>query len=106
LPSRFLTPWGTYRALRDQLGSVRGVYLAGNHITRRDDFKDREELVLLLHGFFQTRNIWEVMEDRLRFDGYAVLSFNLGGLLHRFNTNPIEGCCTASTPTPSTAWRS
>ncbi|MBW2255046.1 MAG: hypothetical protein JRI25_10665, partial [Deltaproteobacteria bacterium] len=89
MPSRFLTPWGTYRALRDQLGSVRGVYLAGNHITRRDDFKDREELVLLLHGFFQTRNIWEVMEDRLRFDGYAVLSFNLGGLLHRFNTNPI-----------------
>jgi pimeloyl-ACP methyl ester carboxylesterase len=66
------------------------VYLAGNQITRRDDFKDREELVLLLHGFFQTRNIWEVMEDRLRFDGYAVLSFNLGGLLHRFNTNPID----------------
>ncbi len=87
---RFLTPWSAYRGLRDQLGSVRGVYLAGNAITRRDDFKGREELVLLLHGFFQTRNIWEVMEDRLRFDGYGVLSFNLGGLLYRFNTHPVD----------------
>jgi pimeloyl-ACP methyl ester carboxylesterase len=49
----------------------------------------REELVLLLQGFFQTRNIWEVMEDRLRHDGYAVMSFNLGGI-NRFNTNPVD----------------
>jgi pimeloyl-ACP methyl ester carboxylesterase len=48
------------------------------------------ELVLLLHGFFQTRNIWEVMEDRLRFEGYGVMSFNLGGLLWKFNTHPID----------------
>lgn len=88
--TRFMTPWGAYRALRDQLGSVRGVYLKGNKITRRDDYKGRDEIVLLLHGFFQTRNIWEVMEDRLRFDGYGVLSFNLGGLLYRFNTQPVD----------------
>ena len=87
---RLFTPWGAYQELRDQLGSIRGVYLAGNKITRRDDFKGREEIVLLLHGFFQTRNIWEVMEDRLRFDGYAVVSFNLGGWLYRFNTHPID----------------
>jgi triacylglycerol lipase len=87
---RLFTPWGAYQELRDQLGSIRGVYLAGNKITRRDDFKGREEIVLLLHGFFQTRNIWEVMEDRLRFDGYAVVSFNLGGWLARFNTHPID----------------
>ncbi len=88
--TRFLTPWSAYAALRDQLGSVRDVYLAGNRIVRRDDFRGRPEVVLLLHGFFQTRNIWEVMEDRLRFDGYGVLSFNLGGLLYRFNTHPVD----------------
>src|SRR5690606_1708480 len=37
-----------------------------------------------------TRNVWEVMEDRLRFDGYGVMSFNLGGMFYRFNTQPIE----------------
>lgn len=80
---------GVYRYLRDQLGSIRDVYVAGNAIERRDDFGEGE-VVLLLHGFFQTRNIWEVMEDRLRFDGYSVMSFNLGGLLYRFNTKPVD----------------
>jgi pimeloyl-ACP methyl ester carboxylesterase len=47
-------------------------------------------LVILIHGFFQTRNIWEVMEDRLRHDGFGVISFNLGGLLWRYNTRPID----------------
>lgn len=84
-----LTPWRAYGALRDQLGSVRGVYLAGDRVRRRDDMGQREELVLLIQGFFQTRNIWEVMEDRLRHNGYAVMSFNLGGV-HRFDTNPID----------------
>lgn len=57
---------------------------------RRDDHAQHDETVLLLHGFFQTRNIWEVMEDRLRHDGYGVLSFHLGGLLWRYNTHPID----------------
>ena len=87
---RLLTPWGTYGALRDQLGSIRGVYLAGNSLDgRRDDFGTAQEVVLLLHGFFQTRNIWEVMEDRLRFDGYAVMTFNLGGMFG-FNTRAVD----------------
>lgn len=86
---RLVTPWGVYGAFRDQLGSVRNVYLAGNSVVRRETFESRE-LVLLLHGFFQTRKIWEVMEDRLRHDGYGVISFNLGGLLYRFNTRPID----------------
>lgn len=86
---RLFTPWGAYGALRDQLGSVRNVYVAGNAIQRRETY-ERRELVLLLHGFFQTRKIWEVMEDRLRHDGYGVISFNLGGLLYRFNTRPVD----------------
>lgn len=75
------SPLRTWRALRDQLGSLRGVYGAQNRIVRRDDFASFDETVLLLHGFFQTRNVWEVMEDRLRFDGFGVFSFDLGGLL-------------------------
>lgn len=84
-----MTPGWLYRKLRGQLGSLRGVYVRGNDISRRDDFAERET-VLLLHGFFQTRNIWEVMEDRLRFDGYSVMSFDLGGLAYRFNTRPVD----------------
>ena len=98
-------PSGAYHLVRDQLGSIRNVYLRGNRIVRRGDFALHEETVLLLHGFFQTRNVWEVMEDRLRHDGYGVFSFDLGGLLWRFNTrsisdlssmiaDKIEGVCT------------
>ena len=75
--------------LRDQLGSIRRVYLRGNRIVRRDDFANHAETVLLLHGFFQTRNVWELMEERLRAQGYGVFSFDLGGLLWRFNTHSI-----------------
>lgn len=80
------SPRRAYRALRDQLGSIRKVYLRGDRVVRRDDFARHTEAVLLLHGFFQTRNVWEVMEDRLRYDGFGVFSFDLGGLFARFNT--------------------
>jgi triacylglycerol lipase len=80
------SPRRAYRALRDQLGSLRRVYGRGNRVVRHDDFARAPETVLLLHGFFQTRNVWEVMEDRLRYDGYGVFSFDLGGLFSRFNT--------------------
>jgi triacylglycerol esterase/lipase EstA (alpha/beta hydrolase family) len=79
-----------YRAVRDQLGSLRRVYARGNRVVRHDDFAQKQEAVLLLHGFFQTRNVWEVMEDRLRYDGYGVFSFDLGGLFSRFNTERPE----------------
>ncbi len=69
---------------------MRGVYLSPDRVERRDDAHQHDDVVLLLHGFFQTRNIWAVMEERLRADGYGVLSFHLGGLLRRFNTHPID----------------
>jgi triacylglycerol lipase len=84
------TPSRVYHALRDQLGSIRGVYLAGNRVVRRSDFRQHRENVLLLHGYFQTRAIWSHMEDRLRFAGYGVVSFDLGGLWSRFNTDPLD----------------
>lgn len=84
------TPAGVYHAAKDQLGSIRRIYLRSNHIHARRDFADFDEHVLLLHGFFQTRTIFEVMEDRLRHDGYGVMSFDLGGLLGRYNAQPID----------------
>lgn len=84
--NRPTSPVRVYRALRDQLGSLRKVYARGNRVVRRDDFAHHEETVLLLHGFMQTRNVWEILEDRLRYDGYGVFSFDLGGLLSTFNS--------------------
>jgi triacylglycerol lipase len=78
-----------YHLLRNQLGSIRNVYLKGNKISKKGDFAQFPETVLLLHGFFQTRNIWEVMEHRLRREGFGVISLNLGGLMWRFNTKSI-----------------
>lgn len=86
---RLFVPWSTYRALRDQLGSVRGVYLRRDHVDRKDDFSADRAPVLLIHGFFQTRNLWSVMEDRLRADGWPVVSFHLGSRAWRYNTRPI-----------------
>ncbi len=85
-----LNPTRTWSALRDQLGSIRAIYLAPDRVERRDDAHHHDEVVLLIHGFFQTRNIWSVMEERLRADGFGVLSFHLGGLMWRFNTHPID----------------
>lgn len=84
--NRPTSPTRAWRALRDQLGSIRKVYARSNRVVRRDDFARYDETVLLLHGFFQTRNVFEIMEDRLRYDGYGVFSFDLGGLFSRFNT--------------------
>jgi len=84
-----VTPSRFYRALRGQLGSIRKVYLRSNRIVRRGDFASYPETVLLLNGFFQTRNVWEVMEDRLRHEGYGVLSFDLGGVLWRYQIRSI-----------------
>ena len=84
------TPPRMYRALRDQLGSIRRVYLRSNRIVRHDDFAQSRETVLLLHGFFQTRQVWQIMEDRLRSDGFGVFSFDLGGLFWRLNNRSID----------------
>lgn len=78
-----------WRYFRNQLGSVRDVYARGNKVVRRGDLGQKRHTVLLLHGFMQTRAVWEILEDRLRHEGYGVFSFDLGGLLWRFNTRPI-----------------
>lgn len=90
MASSRILPDRVYRAFRGQLGSIRAVYMRDNTIVRRGDFHQFPETVLLLHGFMQTRNVWQVMEERLRHDQFGVLSFDLGGLFARFNTHRVS----------------
>lgn len=83
------------RKLRRQFDELKG-YLefdrGGNQVTRKTDFSHCPRPVLLLYGFFGTRRVFEVLEHRLRKDGYGVWSINLGGLFDAFNTRSIEEC--------------
>lgn len=62
----------------------------GNDVVRRTDFGNCPRPVLLLYGFMSTRRTFEVLEHRLRRDGYCVWSINLGGLFDAFNTQGID----------------
>jgi hypothetical protein len=78
------------RSLHEVLAYL-DLQLAGaNEVARHTDFTRCPRPVLLLPGFLGTRRALEVMERRLRRDGYCVFSLNLGGLLGTFNTRPIE----------------
>ncbi|HCF58427.1 MAG TPA: permease [Myxococcales bacterium] len=83
------------RRLEKRLRNLKG-YLNldrhGNEVVRRTDFTHGERPVLLLYGFMATRRIFEVLEKRLRRDGYCVWSINLGGLFDAFNTRGIDDC--------------
>lgn len=84
-----------YRKLKRQLRDLSG-YLhfdrRGNEIVRRTDFTRCPKPVLMIYGFLSTRRTFEVLERRLRRDGYCVWSINLGGLFDAFNTRGIEQC--------------
>src|SRR4051812_29413153 len=82
-----------YRKWRRQVQDLAG-YLdfsrKGNDIVRRTDFSQCPRPVLLLYGFLSTRRTFEVLERRLRRDGFCVWSINLGGLFDLFNTRGID----------------
>jgi triacylglycerol lipase len=87
--TRLLLHW---RRLRRHLR-----YLAGyvelrprEPVPRLTDFGRCRRPVLLLHGLFSTRRALEVLERRLRRDGYCVFSLDLGGLRRTFNTRGID----------------
>jgi triacylglycerol esterase/lipase EstA (alpha/beta hydrolase family) len=61
-----------------------------NHVKRRTDLDGHPRPVLLLHGFFSTRRTLDILEARLRRDGYGVISLNLGGLKRAYNTRGID----------------
>lgn len=81
------------RRLRGRIEYLRGYFdldLRGNVVERRSDFAHCRKPLLLLHGFFATRRTLEVLERRLRRDGYCVFSLNLGGIARTFNTRGID----------------
>ncbi len=79
---------GITNAVAGNVGALR--YYVGDVSERRDDFGEPGgEAVLLIQGFFQTRQAMATLEERLRADGYRVVSFHMGGLLNNFNTRSI-----------------
>lgn len=87
-------PWLLqYRKLRGRVRRWRNHFGrpdAANRIRKRTDFSHCERPVLLIYGFMATRKSLQVIERRLRRDGYCVFSLNLGGLRGAFNNRPIE----------------
>lgn len=85
----------TLRKLKRELEYLRGYVefdRKGNDVVRRTDFTRCPRPVLLLYGHMATRRVFEVLEHRLRRDGFCVWSVNLGGLFDAFNTFGIDQC--------------
>ncbi len=61
-----------------------------NRVERRTDFAHCQHPVLLLHGLFASRRTLDVLERRLRRDGYGAFSLHLGGLGGIWNTRGID----------------
>jgi triacylglycerol lipase len=61
-----------------------------DRVERRTDLDGHARPVLLLHGFFTTRRTLDVLEARLRREGYGVFSLSLGGLKRVYNTRGID----------------
>lgn len=76
------------RTLAGNLGNHH-YYTRNDPKVRRDDWAEDGDTVLLIQGFFQTRQVMEVLEARLRADGFRVLSFHLGGVFGTLNTRGI-----------------
>jgi triacylglycerol esterase/lipase EstA (alpha/beta hydrolase family) len=84
-----------YRRLKRQvadLSSFLSFDPRANEIVRRTDFSNCPRPVLMLYGFLGTRRTFEVLEHRLRRDGYCVWSINLGGLFSVYNSRGIDEC--------------
>ena len=82
-----------YRRARRSLYDLKGYFDFDrrlNGVVRRTDFTQCPRPVLLIYGFFATRRSFEVIERRLRRDGYCVFSINLGGMFDSFNTRGID----------------
>jgi triacylglycerol lipase len=86
----------TWRAVRQTARDVRRLAAAlqipdlDNRVQRVTDFRNCPRPVLLLHGWFSARRTFDVLERRLRRDGYGVFSFDLGGLPGSFTGRGID----------------
>jgi triacylglycerol lipase len=85
--------WRTVRRVArdlERLAASLQVPGADNGVERRTDFDECPRPVLLLHGWFSTRRTFDVLERRLRRDGYGVFSYDLGGLRGSFAGRGID----------------
>lgn len=81
------------RRVRQQIRHLRGHFDLdgrGNRVEKKTDFACCENPVLLLYGVFATRRTMEVLERRLRRDGYCVFSLDLSAPGRVFDTRGIE----------------
>jgi triacylglycerol lipase len=85
-----------WRAVRQAAKDVRRLAAAlqipglDNEVQKLTDFRNCPRPVLLLHGWFSARRTLDVIERRLRRDGYGVFSFDLGGLPGSFTGRGID----------------
>ena len=61
-----------------------------NGVEKRTDLRDHPRPVLLVHGWFSYRRTFDVLERRLRRDGYGVFSLDLGGARASFLGRGID----------------
>ena len=61
-----------------------------NRVEKRTDLRAHPRPVLLLHGWFSARRTFDVLERRLRRDGYGVFSLDLGGARGSFLGRGID----------------
>ncbi len=61
-----------------------------NAVERLTDLSAHPRPVLLIHGWFSYRRTFDVLERRLRRDGYGVFSFDLGGARGSFAGRGID----------------
>ncbi len=74
----------------EQIASALELPGAENRVEKRTDFRDCPRPVLLLHGWFSARRTFDVLERRLRRDGYGVFSLDLGGARSSFLGRGID----------------
>jgi triacylglycerol lipase len=61
-----------------------------NRVEKEPDLRGCRRPVLLLHGWFSARRTFDVLERRLRRDGYGVFSLDLGGARGSFLGRGID----------------
>ncbi len=74
----------------DRLASELEAPGAENRVEKRTDFLGHPRPVLLLHGWLSSRRTFDILERRLRRDGYGVFSLDLGGVRGSFSGRGID----------------
>lgn len=72
------------------LGKIVHLTLSGNGIPRNENLRNAKNPVFMIYGFGASRRTLSILENRLKNDGYTIITMNLGGMLGTFNTEAID----------------